>query len=82
VYRLLSSVPTAQLQTTLVTLLDSPLAGDVTQSAIKLLGEQFATLVAPGVTLAVEAAGILEDPDTLAPACVMLARKLLDALDG
>ncbi len=80
ILRLLRETPTETVASRLQRLLQVELSRDVTEEAIRLLAELFATPDAKGSLMAARAATPLEDPETIAASCAALASDLLQAL--
>lgn len=82
VLRLLRAVDTTELAHRLSALATAELSADVTSEASRLLPELFGTGENAGVAMAVRAAGVAEDPATLAASFVALVGDLLAAMNG
>jgi hypothetical protein len=80
VYRLLRVVPTDELVLRFRTLRSSSLSREATGSAITRLPQLFGSPRAPGCLMAVRAAGVLVNSDTLAASLVVLTEDLLRGL--
>ena len=78
--RLLRATNTAELALRLSRLRLDDLSGDVTMEAIGYLASLFGSIDAPGVAMAVRAAGPSAVPDTTAASLTTLASDLLSAL--
>lgn len=77
VFRLLQASKTSDVADRLKKLRDSSLAGDVTSRAIAFMPELFGSVDAPGIAMAVRAAGDPEHSDTVASSLVALISDLL-----
>jgi hypothetical protein len=80
VLRLLRAVETGEMSRALAALEASDVAGAVTAEAINLLPVLFGELSAEGVTMAVRAAGDVEEPTTIAASLVALTESLVNDL--
>ncbi|OGK79188.1 MAG: hypothetical protein A2X52_00930 [Candidatus Rokubacteria bacterium GWC2_70_16] len=78
--RLLRAVPTARLAARLRVLLRDDGSAEVTREALEYLERQFAGRRRRGALMAAQAAVPLEDPDTIAASCAVLAGDLLEAI--
>lgn len=79
VLRLLRAVPTAVLAARLRVLLADEISAEVTREALEYLGDQFGGRRRRGALMAAQAATPLEDPETIAASCAVLAGDLLEA---
>lgn len=79
VLRLLRAIGAAELVACLADLRASPLACAATNHALEQIPPLFGSLSAPGVAMAVAAAGDDEEPETVAESMVALANDLIDA---
>jgi hypothetical protein len=71
-----------ELDARLHRLLDSTLAGPVTEEALGLVSSLFGTNDADGIAMAVRAAGTAEDPATIAGSLVTLVDELRETLEN
>lgn len=79
-FRLLQAIPTEVLASTLTRLLEAPVTSDVTTEALEILRELFALPRSIGCAMVVRATEGLEDPETIARSCSILARAVLQAV--
>jgi hypothetical protein len=79
VLRLLQTTETAVLARTLRTLETDPLSAAVTRSAVEFLRREGAHPQAALPTVAVQAVGVLEEPETIAASMAFLVQDLLDS---
>ncbi|MDH2904203.1 MAG: hypothetical protein PXZ08_09690 [Actinomycetota bacterium] len=82
VYRLLVTVPTQVLATTLDRLLEDDLAGGVTCQALGYLDEMFGAFDSVGAFMAGRAEELVGDPAVVSAACAALAGDLLTSVAG
>ena len=80
VLRLLRHSSTKELAERLQQLQTDPTCAEVTRAALELLERQFSAPDAIGSQMAVRATERLEDPDTIAQSCAILANDLLSVL--
>jgi hypothetical protein len=81
-YRLLVTISTEDLASSMGSLLDDQVSADVTRQGLDYLGSLFAAgPEAMGSTMAGRAEGDLGSPETVAAACAALASDLLGAVD-
>jgi hypothetical protein len=78
--RLLRAVTTETFVGTLDRLRNDPLSGEITEQAIRYLGELFSSPNAPGSLMAARAASPLESEDEIRNSCAVLTQDLLGAL--
>jgi hypothetical protein len=77
IYRILQAVPAASLASTLTLLLERDVARDVTREAMSFLERYFANPRSLGCQMVVRATEGLEDSETIAQSCSILAKTLL-----
>jgi hypothetical protein len=80
IYRLLQSATTESLTQGIRTVLSAPVSGAVTEEALTHLAVLFGSDSALGSQMAARAVGLLDDPETIAASCAVLAQDLLEAL--
>lgn len=80
VLRILTATETEALATTMHTLIEDELAGEVTRESVDHLRDLFAGEAGEGTQMAIRATAGLEDPDTIAARCSVLASDLAAAL--
>lgn len=81
-YRLLRNAPPEPLSGGVCRLLSEPLASEITREALGLLRSLFGSPEAAGILMVLRATEGLEDPDTTAQSCVLLAADLLAAVQA
>ena len=80
IYRLLRAIPTDVIATSLRTLRDDDLAGDVTRSALTHLQELFGSASSQGSFMAGRAEQFIGDPAGVSATCAVLSSDLFAAL--